>query len=165
MRIILILSFCIVLISGCSFDEQPTYNFTPTNASADISGFITQSFKAPGTLNISNTEQSVQTICSTVTTINGQRFALGIFLFFLDKKEKTGTFKFTDKTGSSSDYAVASFEIGSGDNRQIFIADSGEVEITAITSNVVTGKFYFTSKDKNSSAVITAKNGVLSFGI
>lgn len=149
---------------ACSDSGQTTQPLPSAAIKANISGEISLDYSAPGVINQDFTDSTLQLICSTVATINNSRYALGVFIFYVDKTEKIGTFIFSDKsTGHNSDYAVGSFEIGNGNNRRIFIADSGSVTITKIINNTVQGTFNFKATEKTGTATIYVLNGTMSF--
>jgi|DewCreStandDraft_4_1066084.scaffolds.fasta_scaffold00138_12 hypothetical protein len=155
-----------LLITTCSetTSNQNDNNALP-NITAIIVGGISLNYKAPGPMPYySMSDKYKQLILTSGVKYQGQYYAIGVYIFFLDKVEKTGTFHFTNKEdGQQSDFAVGVFQIGD-DSKRLFISDSGNVTISKIVGAKITGTFNFYATEQNGVGKIEVLRGTLDFG-
>lgn len=129
---------------------------------ADISGDYNIKYSSPGRVMSTNLDTKRQIFCSGYSHVDGIEYDLVISLYFADKIEKTGKFKFVrSHVNYTEDVVVGGLGIGDDPNRKVYFSDSGFVSITEITSKTLKGTFEFFARDTSGNGSLIVKNGVI----
>ncbi|MEJ5287355.1 MAG: hypothetical protein CH6_0667 [Candidatus Kapaibacterium sp.] len=163
-KIALLFALLLLFASNSCKEEETNVPSAFANISAVISGAINLEYSGAGLVTTATLDSSLVLNLGTSTRINNKLCMLGVFIFFRDFQEKTGTFQFANRNDViPGDFAIGTFDYGEGNSRKQFISDSGWVEITKLEGNTVRGTFYFRAKEKTTGEVIEVQNGVIVF--
>jgi hypothetical protein len=152
-----------VILAGCE-NSQPVSPSSDPEFFVTLSGYDSIEYKSPGVVNVIFNDKYEQLVLSTILNVNNKKYTCGIYLFFLDKKEKIGEFPFTNSSKTySTDFAVGTIEITEGNDKDVFFSTEGKLKITKFDSSKIVGSFYFTAYDSTGKKSIVAKNGIIDF--
>ncbi len=157
------ITFLFLIFNSC--EEKNTTDIpTLANITAVIKGAIDLEYSGSGIVTTSTIGNALVLNLGTSTKINNKSYLLGVFIFFEDRVEKVGKFRFTSASGIiPGDFAVGTFDIVEGNNKKQFLSDSGSVDITMLEGTTVRGTFYFRAKEKTTGEIIEVTNGTISF--
>jgi hypothetical protein len=159
-RLIIFLVSILCFLTSCNNSGVNPPPPPPPEMTADLSGYDSLRYESqvlPTTIDLNDRLQ----VCLS-GYMDSAKIGMVVSIYYLDKKEKTGTFDIVNSSlGLTTDYAMAAFFIGSGDNQKVFYADSGKVVITQIQGLDINGTFKFYSTERNGDSHIIVDNGVL----
>lgn len=165
---IIIFSLClisVILIPSCNDNTNSSVDNAIPKITAKIIGDVLLDYRAPGPMPYYTMSGNYkQLILTSGAKFQGQYYAVGVYIFFADKQEKTGTFNFRSKEeGAIGDFAVGVFQIGENTKR-LFISDSGQVILNKVDGVKISGTFNYYATEQNGTAKVQVISGTLDFG-
>lgn len=167
-NIVIIFLLCLIsilLIPSCNDNTSSTNDNTLPKITAKIIGDVQLDYRAPGPMPYYTLSGDYkQLILTSGAKFQGQYYAIGVYIFFADKQEKTGTFIFRNKEeGEKGDFAVGVLQVGDNQKR-LFFSDSGKVILNKVDGVKISGIFNFYATEQNGTAKVQVISGTLDFG-
>lgn len=152
--------FILVLVGACDDNNAPTNPNYPPNIFASISGTYELNYRGLASIFTTTSPHYGLSINSSYKDSMGISHFVIMNIYFLDNKEKTGTFKFLVKPDSATtDYAVGIYQRGEGSTKRIFSSYEGIINLEQISGTKAKGSFSLYTKESQSGSTVILANG------